>query len=1076
MKCFMPEFESTPNFAPQNTGICNNFLNYIPDEDHYSHTSIKTIKLNFHYFLTNDPLDPRNLTESTGFNMNDTWNTGYQFAKDLVDKCNVFVNQNAPSLIPPGNGLPNHPIRIKFEIYKDPNDSNDRGVYFHRFSDWTNPNSDYWYMLPNPSFNPNLPVSDSNVQYVHHNPIYIKNTYSVHKDEVIDIFFMDNPKLNDLGGVATGYGMITKAAFSGSDLFEGWNNGIQWHDNWAGTLIHEVGHILSLDHSYVNDGCTDTYESLEKCYQWPGAGGTLYDNNYMSYCPKPMSAFTPQQLGKIHYFLENKNPLYVCDFIKCETDSLQDITIQSGQNIIWNSTKHLIGNLIIESNATLTIKCDVFLKALGYIKVKEKGHLIIDGGRVTSECDNKLWYGIFVLGNEATKQTTIEQGIIETKNDAVIENAIIGIRTGDFYYNQNDLSWPTFSGKTGGIIQSKNTLFRNNRKSIEFMKYHNILPPPYNIEVDNVSYFIGCNFINDDYLKGYNYGIANQWGTEFVTAWDVQGVRFTNCTFKDEISANFTPDLIFKTTAIGSYGAKYYIDNCTFKNLYAGVWAESTLDPMDYIDIKNSTFDNVHLNLTSINQYGDKIAGNTIKNQPASNFFNLANQLIYSWGIYTKGSTQFKIYDNNISSANPIGGISTTPMGLMYQLDNNIGIVNSDTWFEDCVVAENRIENQTVSVQTEDNNYNLFYTCNEHKGNQLSWYVNPASPWGFLNNQGTANGDSQNQFFDGCFNQSTKNQIRSDLNTIFIYSDDINNLWKPDSNCVTSNVVLSFVPLSGSPISCNQNILVLDTTGNGKITIDNIDLTGFNNYQKQTILLNLAAYHRGQGEIGKVISALEMLNSTEAAKLLVSLCYSLNENAKATEWLNKLSVPSLLQQDELNLASNATYPTEAFTQDRLDFISLFQNLIQSQAAGRTIYSLTETELLSLYSLSEHDTRSGLMAKGLLSFVNRNVRKMSPEVPVQNSNRTSAEAYNSTVDEYTIYPNPFYNEITLKRNSGMPAIFVIRDIIGNKIAEYKLVENEFEKSFSTENWNIGSYFGTLYAVGQQNHTFRILKLK
>jgi hypothetical protein len=59
---------------------------------------------------------------------------------------------------------------------------------------------------------------------------------------------------------------------------------------------------------------------------------------------------------------------------------------------------------------------------------------------------------------------------------------------------------------------------------------------------------------------------------------------------------------------------------------------------------------------------------------------------------------------------------------------------------------------------------------------------------------------------------------------------------------------------------------------------------------------------------------------------------------------------------------------------------------------------------------------------------------------------------------------------------LPATFVIRDIIGNIIAEYKLAENESEKTFSTDNWNIGSYFGTLYSSGQQNQTIKIMKVK
>lgn len=323
--------------------------------------------------------------------------------------------------------------------------------------------------------------------------------------------------------------------------------------------------------------------------------------------------------------------------------------------------------------------------------------------------------------------------------------------------------------------------------------------------------------------------------------------------------------------------------------------------------------------------------------------------------------------------------------------------------------------------------------------------------------------------------KALKIKIRSELNIPFTYFDDVNNTWKPDPNCVTPNVNLSNSFIF-NPMSCYQYIPILGPTGNGTITIDNVNLSNLNSYQKQTVLLNLAAYHSELGEIEKVIRSLETLNSIEAAKLLVSLYYSINDNTKATEWLNKLATPNLLLRDELNPALNVTYPTDAFNQDRIDFVTLFQILIQSQTAGRTIYNLSDAEIASLNLLSENDTRSGFIAKRLLTFINKNVRTMSPETPIQNSSRESNDMTGLKSSEFTVYPNPFYNEITLKRNSTLPATFIIRDIIGNTIAEYKLAENESEKTFSTDNWNIGIYFGTLYSSGQQNQTIKIMKVK
>jgi hypothetical protein len=731
--CHMPTSNPTQKYTTANETTCSSAPNYTPEDGLMDHTPKKTIKVNFHYFITDDPNNPRNLTETTGFSNSDTWNTGIHWANDLVTKLNNGLN--SPLTVPPGNTLPNLDRRYKFVIYTDPNDASDKGIYFHKFSDWwdatsntANTASDFWYKH----------WSAGGDWY----PVHLKKTYSVHGENVVDIFFLDNTALNDYGGAAVSslYGSAfgnsnTQAAMSCSDAYECWNNGGAWTESWVHHILHELGHTMDLKHTMDFDYCDDTWNTSGGC-TYPNTN--INSNNTMSYCNgQNTEAFSPCQLGRMHRYLERNHPKWIADE-SCRVNDADNITIKTGQNLVWSSTKHLNGSLIVESGATLTIKCDVFLKELGYIKVHPRGHLVIDGGTISSECDNKLFYGIFVLGDDTKNQSTSYQGLLELKNGATVEHAIIGIRTGDFYYDNNDLSWPSFCGKTGGIVQCVNANFKNNRKAIEFMSYHNIAQYPFLNEVDNASFFTGCNFANDAYLRGYEYEDVplGFWGTEFVTAWDVQGVRFTNCDFKETYSSSFQPSLGLKTSAISSFGARYYVNNCHFNNLLTGVWAESNFDPMDYADIQNSTLDNVQRNITTLNQFGDKIAGNTITNQPASTTINSGNDQIVSWGIYTKGSTHFKIHDNNISSASPIGGIVNTGTSLEFDVANNNGIITSDALLGNSIVAENILTNQSVSMQTEDNNLDLQIACNQHSGNAISWLINPLSPAGFLNTQG----------------------------------------------------------------------------------------------------------------------------------------------------------------------------------------------------------------------------------------------------------------------------------------------------------------------------------------------------
>jgi hypothetical protein len=102
ISCHMPPITNTPaqQFSTGNASICSNYENYVPSEDLVNHTPTKIVKLNFHYFITDDPNNPRNLTETTGFSNTDTWNTGIQFAKDIIIKLNQKASQNSPMTVP----------------------------------------------------------------------------------------------------------------------------------------------------------------------------------------------------------------------------------------------------------------------------------------------------------------------------------------------------------------------------------------------------------------------------------------------------------------------------------------------------------------------------------------------------------------------------------------------------------------------------------------------------------------------------------------------------------------------------------------------------------------------------------------------------------------------------------------------------------------------------------------------------------------------------------------------------------------------------------------------------------------
>ncbi len=79
----------------------------------------------------------------------------------------------------------------------------------------------------------------------------------------------------------------------------------------ADVLIHEIGHLLGLAHSFANDGCADTYQ-VSNFYN---------TNNFMDWNPCRKGSFTCCQLEKMHSRLDaNPIPPYVMRDEPCEAD------------------------------------------------------------------------------------------------------------------------------------------------------------------------------------------------------------------------------------------------------------------------------------------------------------------------------------------------------------------------------------------------------------------------------------------------------------------------------------------------------------------------------------------------------------------------------------------------------------------------------------------------------------------------------------------------------------------------------------------------------------------------------------
>jgi len=375
----------------------------------------------------------------------------------------------------------------------------------------------------------------------------------------------------------------------------------------------------------------------------------------------------------------------------------------------WSENRVVSGVVSVEPYQTLTIKNTVALTEGSKIVVKQGAKLIVDGAILTKACSGQ-WQGIEVWGNTLQHQYTINgvcaQGTVELVNGAVIENAMNGLT------NWQPDNWNSI----GGIIKATGVTFRNNRRSVEFMKYRNFNPGS-GSEKDNLSFFNNCTFeVNDNYSLN-----ASPYYTG-VSLWSVKGVKFSGCDFLNNRTVIGTGYGVFSLDAGYNVSAicnsqttpcpETSLDKSSFKGFLYGINASNS-ESSNTINIQNSDFID--------NGYG--IEMRSVNNAVIlNNHFNMAqatNCPNYGYGLNMVSSTGYAIEGNNFD-----GG--TIPPTDSY---SGIQITNSGPAYNE--VYKNNFSNVTVGNLADLQNGSdhilpptgLTYLCNTNTGNKYDFYV-----------------------------------------------------------------------------------------------------------------------------------------------------------------------------------------------------------------------------------------------------------------------------------------------------------------------------------------------------------------
>ena len=418
-----------------------------------------------------------------------------------------------------------------------------------------------------------------------------------------------------------------------------------------------------------------------------------------------------------------------------ENNNLPVVTTTSipQQNLLISGEMLLTNDFFIDSSKTLTITGTLHCSPGSRIIVRPGGKLIVNGGTLTNACDGEMWQGIIVEGNASIRQAALAQGSV-ILNNATIENASDAICTRGSDTN-------VVFEHTGGIIQATNTLFHNNRRSVEFLSYENHTTS--GAVTDNVSYFTRCTFTVD------NDNLFAQNGTSFnshVTMWHVRGVKFNGCAFRNETSnhggkaiyteeAGFTARRVcpqvsnFDPCVCNNYGNDT-VARCSFSGFDTAVHATNghasyavTLDNCDfsnnYIGIYLAAADNAQVSFCD---------------------FDLDYTLNANTGVYLKNSTSYTVESNSFHrtrySTLTSVGVCTDNSGTAENVIrlNDFGKLTYGCYAWNC--------NAVIGMKTRG----LQYVCNSYDSCKYSIYVRSSAK--IRTAQGNSSVGADNSFYN----------------------------------------------------------------------------------------------------------------------------------------------------------------------------------------------------------------------------------------------------------------------------------------------------------------------------------------
>jgi hypothetical protein len=820
-------------------------------------------------------------------------------------------------------------------------------------------------------------------------------------------------------------------------------------------------------------------------------------NNFMSGNPEG-SNISPMQLGRIHrnaHFLSCRKYFYNTEpednaHNHTGMGQLNPVIVNSNQT--WDFDIKMYNDIVVKTGATLTITCRVYMPFYSNIIVEKGAKLIIDGGTISSDRNNTMWYGISVLGQQHIAQDVAgAQGIIEMKNGATITDAMHAITLG----NAVGGAYPTAS--SGGIARIVGSRFINNRNSIHFMDYENKPVWPAGSIKPNRSYITNTLFLlDDDYKTNLSFIKGPQ---AQIAASGVRGIQILGCNFDNQMSST-TRATFGSGYGIHSHNGGFVVSDycpsitvgmpCTpatlipsiIKGFEIGVFANSVAIADKPVWVQRTTIDNNTFGIYTGAVNTVDIHHNKFIVKDPNDITTYSNPPI---GLRLETSSLFNVQENSFENKEyDVYYPSTSPYPWYVIRGFHAGVLVDRCGSDNNVIRRNTYDYLLLGNYSRKLNTNGFkswwtseadargleFKCNTYHLNTHDQYVFGAnlSDHGMRVYQGTALKPAGNTFLDNSYPAADITAYRH-----YTYGVD------PITNTVMAQNIRAYYYKGAS--TPNQELLRYDAANITKVNTPPDP--------------NCASDYSGSGGSTSIVGG---ASSTVSHASYMAALNDTTENRSSNlhaVYVAMNSPYALLDNSLLYLSegnSSAAYNSynaiaqgfDILPEEAAEFVKgrLFVNMVaRHYQAGISMESLSATDIDTLHYLVNNATMwaKTKACRWLEHAIGETCVPEAIEMPDTTANNNLRRGNDNTIsfineDEVSISPNPSatYFDIRYKLMSEKNAEIVVTDVSGRKISIVTLDYHKANTQIDARNWASGVY---LYIIRQGDKTISNGKL-